>query len=178
MTSTARDTGSGVRRRLAPRAVHVQRSRRDDPPPEPVQLAIARDGHPLRDARRAVTRHCRGRVPEAVVADLQVIVTELVANVLEHGGGVGGLAVRLTFDAGETGTVVDGDVRVQVSGHGDHRRVPPPETWVLPAPTERSGRGLALVRRLSSAVSVHGDDPTPHRPGRVTITAVVPGRGV
>jgi anti-sigma regulatory factor (Ser/Thr protein kinase) len=121
---------------------------------------------PGAEARRAVTEHCRDRVPDDVIADLRLVVSELVANVLEHGGGAEGLTLDLTIRAR--------DVDVQVTGHGDRRRLPPCDEWCLPPATKCSGRGLALVRRLARLVAVDGDDAVRERDGWIAVTASLP----
>ena len=134
--------------------------------PRHVWIPMGTVEHPATAARRAVRDHCAGRVPEPVIDDLRIVVTELVANVLEHGGGTEGLSLELTIRAGE--------VDVQVVGHGDRRLVPPLGDWHLPPATQRHGRGLALVRRLSRWVTVDGDDPVRDRAGWIAITASLP----
>lgn len=138
----------------------------DDQPPTQVRIAVAGAGRPAAAARRAVVEHCRDRVPETVIQDLRIIVSELVANVLEHGGGPEGLAIDLVIRAG--------DVDIQVTGHGDRRLLPPASAWDLPPADQPTGRGLALVRCLSGEVEVAGDHPSVDDVGRVTITASVP----
>lgn len=152
----------GPRLRIRPEPGHTP----DVLDEEHVRIPIGHAAHPVSAARHAVVDRCRGRLPDATVDDVQLIVSELVANVLEHGGGPDGLAVDLAF--------LDGEVHVQVIGHGDPQAVPPFDRWVLPAATQRTGRGLALVRRLSSRITVVGDPHPPDEPGWVTITASVP----
>lgn len=134
--------------------------------PRHLRLPMATADHPVSVARRAVRAHCRGRVADAVVDDLMIVVSELVANVLEHGGGANGLTLELTIRATE--------VDVQVIGHGDRHRLPPSGDWRLPPPTQRTGRGLALVRRLACWVTVDGDGPVRDQDGWIAITAALP----
>lgn len=141
-------------------------SRPTDSRPTRIQIPVAGAGRPAAAARRAVVEHCRDRVSETVIEDLQIIVSELVANVLEHGGGPEGLAIDLEIRAG--------DVDIQVTGHGDRRLLPPASAWDLPPADQPTGRGLALVRCLSGEVEVAGVQPSVDDVGRVTITASVP----
>lgn len=137
-----------------------------DTRPRHVRLPMGTSHHPVKVARRAVRGHCVGRVPDAVIDDLLIVVSELVANVLEHGGGSNGLTLELTIRATE--------VDIQVIGHGDRRHLPPSGDWRLPPPTQRTGRGLALVRRLARWVTVDGDDPVREQDGWIAITAALP----
>jgi len=137
--------------------------------PGHVTISLSGAERPLRAARRAVAEQCARRLPEHVVDDLQIIVSELVANVLEHGDGADGLAIDLTFH--------DDEVDLQVIGHGDRRLLPPFDDWSLPSAAARSGRGLALVRQLSDDITVDGAHPSDDGPGWVTITASVRATG-
>lgn len=135
-------------------------------PEDHVRILIGDGPNPAGTARHAVADECRGRVPDAAIDDLQIVVSELVANTVEHGGGADGLTVDLTFLAGH--------VRLRVTGHGDRHLMPPVEQWVLPVPTQRTGRGLALVRHLAGDVTIAGEDAVPGESGWVVITAAVP----
>ena len=135
----------------------------DDVRPRHVLIPIGTVQHPATLARRAVRDHCSERVPAAVVDDLSIIVSELVANVLEHGGGSEGMSLELT--------IRDTEVDVHVIGHGDRRAVPPLGEWHLPPAAQRTGRGLALVRRLSRWVTIDGDEPVRDHRGWISITA-------
>jgi anti-sigma regulatory factor (Ser/Thr protein kinase) len=134
--------------------------------PRHVRIELAGFARPVAAARRTVTDHCNDRVPAHVIDDLRIIVSELVSNVLEHGDGSRGLTLELTVRARE--------VDVQVTGIGDRRQVPPSSEWRLPPPLQRSGRGLALVRRLSPWVTVDGDDAVRDRGGWIAILASLP----
>lgn len=105
-------------------------------------------------------------MPDDLIEDLRLVVSELVANVLEHGGGPDGLTLDLT--------IRERDVDVHVVGHGDRRGLPPREEWCIPPATQCSGRGLALVRRLARWVAVDGDDAVRERDGWIAVTASLP----
>lgn len=139
-----------------------------DDRPRHVRIELAAFARPVSAARRAVADHCRGRVPTHVIDDLRLVVSELVSNVLEHGGGPQGLTLEVTVRSRE--------IDVQVTGIGDRRRVPPSSEWRIPPPLQRTGRGLALVRRLSSWVTVDGDDAVRDRGGWIAILASLPIR--
>jgi anti-sigma regulatory factor (Ser/Thr protein kinase) len=49
-------------------------------------------------ARRLAEGELRGRVPSAVLADLELLLTELVANGVRHGGGSEGTALHVRFE--------------------------------------------------------------------------------
>lgn len=138
----------------------------DEARPRHARVELASCRRPGATARRAIVEHCRGRVPDDLIDDLRLIVSELVANVLEHGDGVEGLTLDLT--------VREREVDVQVTGHGDRRQLPPSDEWCLPPPPQSSGRGLGLVRRLARWVAVDGDDAVRERDGWVAVTASLP----
>ena len=49
-------------------------------------------------ARRLVREELRGRVPDDVLADIALLVTELVANGVRHGGAHAGTEMHLVFE--------------------------------------------------------------------------------
>ena len=105
-------------------------------------------------ARRLLAEHVGRRVPQRVLSQLELLVTELVTNAIVHGGGATERdPVNLYVHAR------DGCVRVQVSDRGDGfdptapRRTPGPD----------GGWGLLMVGQLSDA---WGAD---HRDGRATV---------
>jgi len=83
--------------------------------------------------------------------DLELAVSELVTNALEHGLEEP-VTVIVVAEAGAV-TVSVRSVRTP-SGIAD------PSTWAGPLPTVRTGRGLAIVRSISDEVSVDADDET------------------
>lgn len=83
-----------------------------------------------------------------VVADLQLIVSELVANAIEHG------------DGREVEVATDGsDPRwwqLAVTSQTSSKRLPEPSptSWSIAAASDRSGRGLGIVRQMADDVVV------------------------
>ena len=84
--------------------------------------------------------------------DFQLVVSELVSNVIEHGDGTN--LVVYVDDA-------DPDFwEIEVVGGlaTDHNRVLHPQEWTIAAADEPSGRGLAIVRHLMDSVTAHISD--------------------
>jgi anti-sigma regulatory factor (Ser/Thr protein kinase) len=114
-----------------------------DPPPDAATITV--DLYRLADVRRFVAEHA-GRVGLTAkrIGDLQVAITELAANAVEHGGGTGELAVwtdrdQLVCQLTDGGHLVD-----PLSG-----RIP------VAAGAGEGGRGLLLVNQLCDLVRVH-----------------------
>lgn len=83
--------------------------------------------------------------------DLELVVSELVTNAIEHG-----LEEPVTvIVATRTNNVV-----VSVRSVRTSSGIADPSTWAGPLPTVRTGRGLAIVRSISDEVSVDADDAT------------------
>ncbi|WP_410616661.1 anti-sigma factor RsbA family regulatory protein [Amycolatopsis sp. lyj-109] len=105
-------------------------------------------------AARALT-HVRAAacgLGDAQVADVEVVVTELLSNSIEHGSGSG----TVRFWGG------DGEFVCEVHDHG---RLTDPLAGRHPAsPYQPRGRGLLLVNQLADLVRLHtGDDGTTFR---------------
>lgn len=98
------------------------------------------DWCPLSDIRKWL-RACLAAQRSAIVADAALLVTELVTNAYEHAGGV--LALRLSFPRRDV-------MRVEVDDGSDE--VPPSTS--TPPPNSPRGRGLLLVRALSTSWGV------------------------
>jgi anti-sigma regulatory factor (Ser/Thr protein kinase) len=94
-----------------------------------------------RHARRLVRDELRSRVPATVLEDAMLLVTELVANGVRHGGAGPGSALHLHVEGGAA------RLRVEVADPGpDGRRVAPRR----PDLEAGGGLGLHIVDRLSS----------------------------
>ena len=101
-------------------------------------------------ARRLVRDELEGRVPEDVLPDLDLLVTELVANGVRHGGAHDGTALHLVLEGRPRALHVE----VQNPDHapGGFGRRPPD--------LERGGGlGLNIVQRLASRWGVHDGRP-------------------
>lgn len=114
--------------------------------PTAVDYAVRTPGD-LQHARSLAARYARGLgLPPKLVADLQLIVTELATNSLEHGGG----ACRLAFWRH------DGHVVCEAADSG---RLDDPLAGRLPAaPGRPRGRGLFLVNAMADLVRTHVTD--------------------
>jgi anti-sigma regulatory factor (Ser/Thr protein kinase) len=89
-------------------------------------------------ARRAIDG-LADRLPESILDDLRLMVSELVTNCLRHGGLAPGDVIRVIVDT------ADGRVRVEVVSPGDGFH--PPDRQ--PTLYSTSGWGLFLVSRLA-----------------------------
>jgi anti-sigma regulatory factor (Ser/Thr protein kinase) len=92
-------------------------------------------------ARRLIERELGGRVPRALLADVALLTTELVANGVRHGGGGPDALLHLLLEGGRPG------LRVEVANADRADRV------VAPRPPDLSGGGgigLHLVKELAS----------------------------
>lgn len=107
-------------------------------------------------ARRFVRRSLDGAVPSEVSADLQLIVSELFTNAVEHGR-VDHVEVRLFVTSTVAGVTVD--------SHAPAPEVGAVETWSVADEASVTGRGLGIVRGLADAVQVERE------PGRLVVTA-------
>ena len=107
--------------------------------------------------RRLADELTAAGTPEAVVDDVKVVVTELVANAIRHGAPMSG-EIAVSWELG------DGAVTMRVTDGGGVRH----PTLVHAGPDQSSGRGLSIVDALSSVWGVDEAD------GRTTVWASVP----
>jgi anti-sigma regulatory factor (Ser/Thr protein kinase) len=119
----------------------------NQPLPDPAEPAVAVEVTTVADvgaARRLAHDHATvAGLPADRVADVELVVTELVTNSIEHGGGTG--AVRIW-----TG---DGHLVCEVSDQGT---LADPLVGRRPAQIEQTrGRGLLLVNHLADLVRLH-----------------------
>jgi anti-sigma regulatory factor (Ser/Thr protein kinase) len=101
-------------------------------------------------ARRYVVEHA-ANLPENVVEDAVLLVSELVTNAVRHGHP--NIFLRLRIDPPRIG--------VAVEDRGEALPVVPP---VEPDPTVPSGRGLLIVDAMATAWGV---DPAELSPGKI-----------
>lgn len=108
-----------------------------------LEAAAAQVAH----ARRFVRRSVEDAEP-AVVDDLQLIVSELFTNAIEHGA-----ADAVEIVVAER----DDQVSVTVDSRGPTPNVGPATDWTVADPTALNGRGLGIVRQLASELVVERD---------------------
>lgn len=109
--------------------------------------------HELSGLRGRVTNWLRSdetdpRLTARLVADVDVVTTELVANAIDH---TDSTWVQVDVDVG-TDVVIVG-----VANLGPVHSVPPAECWGFLEEGDR-GRGLRIVRALSNHIEISGDD--------------------
>jgi two-component sensor histidine kinase len=102
-------------------------------------------------ARRLVEHELAGRMPGALLADVCLLVTELVANVVRHGGAGSGASLRVRLQGRRPGLHVE-----VVNADHTHSRVAPRR----PDFDGGGGLGLQLVERLASRWGVRDARPT------------------
>src|SRR4051794_39944379 len=102
-------------------------------PEENIEFALTRDPHAAREARAAVRELLPTHEDEQLVADAELVVSELVSNVLNH-------------------TADGGTLRAWRTGHGLHIEVADTElevpTVAAPVPDRVGGLGMHVVDRL------------------------------
>ncbi|MFP5489636.1 MAG: ATP-binding protein, partial [Acidimicrobiia bacterium] len=119
-----------------------------------------------RRARATISDFYDGRLEPQRLGDLLLLVSELVANAMEHGArGLVTLDVALAGD----------DVTVTVTSPGEPSKIGSPTSWQMPAADRISGRGLALTARLSRSVTVFGGEGRSGDPGWIAISAELGG---
>ena len=92
-------------------------------------------------ARRLVDSELNGRVPQTVLADVALLVTELVANGVQHGGAGRDAALRLLLEGRPTG-----QLRVEVANPGATGTIQQRPPDLLGG----GGLGLHIVERVAS----------------------------
>ncbi len=92
----------------------------------------------------------RAQLDQSAIGEFELIVSELVANAVEHGDG-GDVAVHVD--------VADAAWLVLTIRSGISRRMPPldPASWTVAAASQPSGRGLGIVRELAQEIDVVRD---------------------
>lgn len=116
--------------------------------PSGARLQLPADPAHIASARRFVRETFASCHPD-VIADLTLIVSELVTNAVEHGSG-GDVVVETAH------TDVDATVRVVSPGPSPH--VPDVSCWNVGACSGPNGRGLGIVVALATRVEVERSD--------------------
>lgn len=109
-------------------------------PPIPPSISVA----------RRLVRDTAIDLPEGLVADAELLTSEVVTNAIRYGGG----NIELSADR------ADGSLTIAVYDDGDP--VPDPDA-AGPAPDAVSGRGLRIVAQVASEWGISTD---PSRPGK------------
>jgi anti-sigma regulatory factor (Ser/Thr protein kinase) len=92
-------------------------------------------------ARRLVDSELSGRVPQTVLADVALLVTELVANGVRHGGAGREAALRLLLEGRQPG-----QLRVEIANPTRTGEIAPRPPDLLGG----SGLGLHIVEQVAS----------------------------
>ena len=102
-------------------------------------------------ARRLVDSELSGRIPRTVLADVALLVTELVANGVRHGGAGSDAALRLLLEGHP-----EGKLRVEVANPGPAGEIAPRPPDLLGG----GGLGLHIVEKVASRWGVL-EEPRP-----------------
>jgi anti-sigma regulatory factor (Ser/Thr protein kinase) len=102
-------------------------------------------------ARQLVEVELAGRLPGELIADVALLVTELVANGVRHGGGTTATSLHVVLEGKRPGLRVEVVNAEHVGGKVVPRR---------PDYAGGGGLGLHLVDALSSRWGVRGPPPT------------------
>jgi len=115
-----------------------------------LELEVGARARSVGDARHAVASFLEASaVPSVIVDDLALVTSELVTNALIHPI-PSDHPIRLDVSVG-------GAVKLEVAHWGPLYALPPVAAWQPAPPTEPSGRGLGIVRRLCDDVAVRQD---------------------
>lgn len=115
-------------------------------------------------ARASVAAACGSRFDAATMIDVQLVVSELVTNCIEHAGAE---RIRLCLRSVGDGIVVSVASATPVDG------VPEPSDWRLPATTSCTGRGLAMIGRIGRPAIDRPDADLAADPGWSGITVAI-----
>ena len=115
--------------------------------PTSVVLQLGKNYDAPANARRFVAENATN-LPDDVVADAELLVSELVTNAVLHGRSA--ITLRVNVDPPGIG--------IAVRDRGEDTIVPPPDS---PDPGRPSGRGLLIVQAIATAWGVTPNDPPP-----------------
>ncbi len=111
-------------------------------------------------ARRQVRRELeQEQLPEALLDDVEVVLSELMGNAVRHARPIAGGVLLVGW------RLADDELTLRVTDGGSLKRIEPRES----SPMADSGRGLHIVERLASAWAV-----TDHAGSLRTVWAVLP----
>ena len=114
-----------------------------------LQQRLPHGAHAPGAARDALDELAAARLPEPALAELRLVVSELVTNAVRHGRArEGGLELLVS--------VGGGTARVEVTDGGAGFEAPTGP----PAPEDLGGWGLVVVDRLAARWGVEGDPAT------------------
>jgi anti-sigma regulatory factor (Ser/Thr protein kinase) len=116
-----------------------------------IETDVAGGSDAPRRARGLVREQLADRIPPPLVGDVALLVTELVANGVRHGGAHGGRSLRLRLEARPPA------LRVEVADPG---RRPDGLAPLALDPERDGGLGLQIVDRLASRWGVARDART------------------
>ena len=85
---------------------------------------------------------------DVIIKDYQLVVSELAANVVEHGAGS---ELTVVVDAGDP---LWWDVNVADGPAFSRSQVLRPHAWAVAHPSQISGRGLGIIRHLMDDIAV------------------------
>lgn len=102
-------------------------------------------------ARRLVDSELSGRIPHTLLADVALLITELVANGVRHGGAGSDAALRLVLEGRP-----QGHLRVEVANPGPAGEVAKRPPDLLGG----GGLGLHIVERVASRWGVRNEPRT------------------
>jgi anti-sigma regulatory factor (Ser/Thr protein kinase) len=114
----------------------------------PVEIRVPLDLGAAGSARHALGRLLHGHVADPVLADAQLLVSELVTNSVRHAAVGGRATLRVVA------YLTDGILRLEVEDPGTAGVIAPRE------PTLDGGYGLHLVDRLAHRWGVEREDRT------------------
>ena len=118
---------------------------------DPIERRFPRSTARLAEIRRAVRSWCEAHaMPQAMVDDFELAVSELATNATQHGTGPD-IAIELSATPTFFSVVVAADTR-----HAD--QIGDVGSWQIAPPEALSGRGLGIVAAVMDEVEFSGDD--------------------
>jgi serine/threonine-protein kinase RsbW len=115
-----------------------------------VEADVAGGPHAASRARRLVREELSGRIPDEVMSDLELLVTELVANGVRHGGAGAGSELHVSLNSRSSALHVE----VSNPDHGGAVGQRPPDL------RRGGGLGLHLLERPPTRWGVRQNDET------------------